>query len=1086
MKNKKSVQFLMSIAVYVCMFLLLASCGGGGDDDSGGAAGQSGAIRLSTSAGSLPADGSSSATITAYITDSAGNPVRHYTEVTFSTNLGRFRNGGTSYTMTTQPPLGPDGFPNPDAPPTGIAQVQFIAGTTAGAAKITVNSNGVTNSIYVSLTGVSGAIVLTASPTSIPADGNSSATITATLTDSGGNPVKPGTAVSFMTGLGYFQNGEKTYSLTTPDSTGQVQVSLRAGFVPGTSYLVATSNGIAQSLEMTLTNVYASQLSLTANPQYIEADGKSTSLLTANIKTAKGVPVAGAVVTFYYEDPDNLGDPLPSDNTWKGDGPDSFVTPAFYSSGSATFTMSYAGGSTTTFSVQLWNMDTGKVAADLINEPGPVSNQSKTITLGAGNYYFNVISAEAQWSILVQGSIGPAQSGNPEILDVVRTDSSGNAEYTYTSTTAPGPVEITAISGQFTADTVANEDKNALRDSVIIYQTDGPPPPVTLTAQNTSIYANGENSTSIEATVRDSSGAPVPDGTEVVFSATVGTLSAVSAQDAAQETVSATTVNGVASVTLTSIASATDVTSEVTATVGTGSGSVEVLFKGVSLTNMQATPTAIFANGTDTSSITVRLQDAGGVVVSNEIIGFTTNGGTLASGSVNTDTDGVATVQLTAPNEMGTATITATYGLLTATTTVSFEAVQDGSIVLTADPASIPADGTSTTVITATVKYSSGNPVPKGTSINFTTSRGAFVDGSQDYTTITPDDTGVVTVSLRAASTAGSAKVTVSAISISQTIYVGMGGDAITITLAANPTAIPANGSSSSIITATLTDSSGAPVVQGTSVTFSTNLGTFGGGGSSTTLSTPDAKGVVLVSLISSITAGTATVTASSSGVIQSIAVTFTGGGGVSSIALTANPASIPADGSSSSLITATIKDSSGIAVPAGTSVTFITDLGTFSGGGTGVTVTTPDATGVVSVSLISSTTAGLATVTATSGGVSQSISVGFTDGSVGTITLSAKPDTIPADGSSSSTITAVVTDTAGSPVAIGTRVTFTTSLGTFLGGVTTFTATINDGTGVVSVSLISATTRGCCDGDGDIRRCDPIGSGWLYGRHRG
>ena len=378
MKNKKSVQFLMSIAVYVCMFLLLASCGGGGDDDSGGAAGESGTIRLSTSASSLPADGSSSATITASITDSAGNPVRHYTEVTFSTSLGHFRNGGTSYTMSTQPPL-VDGFPNPDAAPTGIAQVQFIAGTTPGAAKIKVTSNGVTNSIYVSLTGVSGAIVLTASPTSIPADGSSSAKIYATLTDSGGNPVKPGTKVTFTTGLGYFQNNEKSYTVSTPDSTGQVQVSLRAGFVPGTSYLVATSNGVAQSLEMTFTNVYASQLSLTANPQYIEADGKSTSLLTANIKTAKGAPVAGAVVTFYYEDPDNLGDPLPANNTWKGDGPDSFVTPAFYSSGSATFTMSYAGGSTTTFSVQLWNLDTGQVAADLINEPGarikPIQNR---------------------------------------------------------------------------------------------------------------------------------------------------------------------------------------------------------------------------------------------------------------------------------------------------------------------------------------------------------------------------------------------------------------------------------------------------------------------------------------------------------------------------------------------------------------------------------------------------------------------------------------------------------------------------------------------------------------------------------------
>ena len=658
----------------------------------------------------------------------------------------------------------------------------------------------------------------------------------------------------------------------------------------------------------------------------------------------------------------------------------------------------------------------------------------------------------------MQGSIGPAQSGNPEILDMVRTDSNGNAKYTYTSTTTPGPVEITAISGQFTADTVVNEDKNALRDTVIIYQTDGPPPPVTLTAQNTSIYANGVSSTSIEATVRDSSGAPVPDGTEVSFSATAGTLGTSSAQVTAQNTVSTTTVNGVASVILTSIASATDVTSQVTATVGTESGSMTVTFKGVSLTNMQATPAAIFANGTDTSSITVRLQDSGGVAIPNETIGFSTTGGTLASAAANTDTDGVATVQLTAPNVPGTATITSTYGTFTATATVSFEALQDGSIVLTADPATIPADGTSTTVITATVKYSSGNSVPKGTTINLTTSRGTFVDGSQDYTTITPDDTGVVAVSLKAASTPGSAKVTASAIGISQTIYVGMGGAAISITLVAEPSSIPAGGGSSSVITATIKDSSDAPVVQGTAVTFTTNLGTFSGGGASITLSTPDATGVVTVSLISASTAGTATVTASSSGVTQSVTVTFTGGGVVRSIALTANPTSIPADGSSSSIITATLTDSAGAAVPAGTSVTLSTDLGTFGGAGSTITVTTPDASGVVSVSLISPTTAGSATVEATSGGVSQSVNVTFSgSGVVATINLTANPDTLPADGTSTSLLRAEVLDAQGNAVPDGTSISFVILTGT--GTLSANTATTVGG--FVEVTYTASTTVG-------------------------
>ena len=215
---------------------------------------------------------------------------------------------------------------------------------------------------------------------------------------------------------------------------------------------------------------------------------------------------------------------------------------------------------------------------------------------------------------------------------------------------------------------------------------------------------------------------------------------------------------------------------------------------------------------------------------------------------------------------------------------------------------------------------------------------------------------------------------------------------------------------------------------------------------------------MVTISLISATTAGTATVTASSSGVTQSVTVTFTGGGVVRSIALTANPVSIPADGSSSSTVTATLKDSSGAAVPAGTSVTLTTDLGTFGGGGSSVTVTTPDASGVVSVSLISSTTAGIATVEATSGGVSQSVNVTFSgSGVVATINLTANPDTLPADGTSTSLLRAEVLDAQGNAVPDGTSISFVILTGT--GTLSANTATTVGG--FVEVTYTASTTVG-------------------------
>jgi len=207
MTIKNSARLLMNAVVAIALCAFVLSCGGGGDSDSGGASGQSGTITLTVDTNTLPADGRSSTVIHALIKDSAGNPVRHYTDVTFSTNLGHFRNGSTTYTMQTQPPLGPDGLPNPDAAPTGIAEVQFIAGVTPGVAQITVASNGVIQVIYITLMGPTGnmpvgeAFSLSAEYLNISGWWvNSLAdTITSIAADINGNAVIDGTVIDFKT-----------------------------------------------------------------------------------------------------------------------------------------------------------------------------------------------------------------------------------------------------------------------------------------------------------------------------------------------------------------------------------------------------------------------------------------------------------------------------------------------------------------------------------------------------------------------------------------------------------------------------------------------------------------------------------------------------------------------------------------------------------------------------------------------------------------------------------------------------------------------------------------------------------------------
>lgn len=211
----------------------------------------------------------------------------------------------------------------------------------------------------------------------------------------------------------------------------------------------------------------------------------------------------------------------------------------------------------------------------------------------------------------------------------------------------------------------------------------------------------------------------------------------------------------------------------------------------------------------------------------------------------------------------------------------------------------------------------------------------------------------------------------------------GGGGDDTSgsITLTANPTSIPADGYSSSAVTATLTDGSGAPAIWGTEVAFSTTHGTFNEG-TSCSADVLNGVGTVTVSLIASRTPGTALVTCSYNGMTQSVQVGMgeESGGGTASIALTAGAECLKPDGHSSTAITATLTDRVGNAVSVGTAATFSTTLGRFSGGST-VTVYTSDDDGTVTVSLIAGTTSGTARVSCSSNGVVQMIHVQFSAG---------------------------------------------------------------------------------------------------------
>ena len=189
-----------------------------------------------------------------------------------------------------------------------------------------------------------------------------------------------------------------------------------------------------------------------------------------------------------------------------------------------------------------------------------------------------------------------------------------------------------------------------------------------------------------------------------------------------------------------------------------------------------------------------------------------------------------------------------------------------------------------------------------------------------------------------------------------------------TIVLAAFPADIVADGATLSAISATVLNSSGNPVPDGTSVTFTTDLGSFGG---STTAVATTTGGVAQIQLTSSTSTGMASVSATAGTVTEVTSVTFSPGP-PAGLVLAALPASIPADGVTSLTLQAVVNDANGHAVADGTVISFGTTRGT---------VSAPSAVtsgGVAAVS-VSSTDAGQATMTATAGAAVGTTNAYFT-----------------------------------------------------------------------------------------------------------
>lgn len=269
-QHSMRLAFLFGLA---CIFLLNAGCG----SDS-----MSSQITLTTSKSSIPADGATTAEITATILNYDGEPARIGTSVHFTTSRGQFTNGEKSVTVGT-------------TDTTGTVKVYLYAPlkTNPGNANVTCTSNDVARMIVVEIAlygppGETAKIVLTASPVSIPADGATPSKITAALTDGNKEPVNIGTSATFTTDKGVFQNNNQTFTDVTRDTSGEIVAYLTAptGTKAGAANIECTSNSVIAQTTVLIGGTVG--LTVTSNKTTLKADGAEFATLTATVTSSIG------------------------------------------------------------------------------------------------------------------------------------------------------------------------------------------------------------------------------------------------------------------------------------------------------------------------------------------------------------------------------------------------------------------------------------------------------------------------------------------------------------------------------------------------------------------------------------------------------------------------------------------------------------------------------------------------------------------------------------------------------------------------------------------------------------------------------
>jgi hypothetical protein len=488
---------------------------------------------------------------------------------------------------------------------------------------IQAQSQGATQGIEVFLqTGAATDVAVAFSPQSIVADGTSTTTVTATVTDARGRPVS-GDTVSFGPDASgpVTDNGDGTYSAT-------VTSTVVAG--PRTITAADETADVRGSGQILQRPGEGTSLALALDPESVKVDGASKAIATVTDDNGNKVP--GETVSFATDGNQGLGQPVDED-----DGTYTSTIAASGTAGTSTITATLLSSAADPQPTDTAELTQTAGAADTVT----ISLAPSSIVAdGTSTSTATITAKDAGGNSRPGAAITVSTSDGRQVGSVTAGPTAGSYKATITSTTAAGAFTITAADGSKTG-------------SALLTQTPGPATKVDVALAPATVIADGTSTSIATATVTDTNGNPISGHSVNVAADEAGDVGPTTAGPDGTYTATITSSTVVGSYLVT----ATD--STVTPAVA-GSARLTQTRGPASKVSLLLEPSSIVANGSSTTVATATVTDAQDHPASGDQVAITSSGGQQIDPVTPGAEPGTYTTTIRSTTTPGTSLITAT------------------------------------------------------------------------------------------------------------------------------------------------------------------------------------------------------------------------------------------------------------------------------------------------------------------------------------------------------------------------------------------------------------------------------------------